>query len=176
MSPFGLTQRYIATAAQNPTGMQLLASNTLTGNAATLPSGTFVARDHLQVVAYVFGKTGAMTLDWDFNNDVGANYSWKFSTNLGGYSTGINDNHWNAYGNTNNPVLTVLDMVNLNAPVKRGSHQTNVDGGKGVVPAHTLGNFYYEAGAASQVTSITLTASANNIGTGSYILVYGADA
>jgi hypothetical protein len=171
------TQRtFITDPTQNPQGWQLLNYTALSAAASSIDTGVFTGKKSLQVIIYILGKSGAGGIpNLTFNGDSGANYSYRYSNGGAADTTGTSQSNIPIGNSSTEAVYAELNITNLVTTVHRAFFKCTEGGAKAAAPDRREGAARYEGGASEYITRITVTASANNLNTGTYIYVYGAD-
>lgn len=153
-----------------------LADVTLGSAGDTLSTGTMTARKFLKYFIYVV-PTGAVTSQMRFNNDSGANYSFRYTIdNTVGSSGTSSTNIGNFDGAGNNPHSVFGEIINFLATVKFGK-ATSISGTTSAAAAPAYVEFYHKwANTSVQITRIDLiNVGAGSFDTGSRIIVVGHD-
>jgi len=154
-----------------------LASVTLGSAGDTLDSGTITAKKYLWVQSFTIGTGGATRSSYTMNSDTGSNYTYKYSVNGAGDSSGSSQAKMYFNDNSTGNTLTNTFIINNSANEKLAMSNTvkAITAGAGNAPAREE-NVGKWVNTSSQITSIKL----NNTGTGSFdtnsiIKVWGSD-
>lgn len=154
---------------------QELASDTLTGTASQLDSGTFTAKKYLWCQIYAKGA-GSIQPSIEFNNDTGSNYATRYSSN--GSADGEDPNATSILNNTNdgseNSFINFFVINNSANEKLMISHEVSQQAaGAAATPSRNQAVGKWD-NTSSQITRITT----KNIGTyaiGSSIKVWGSN-
>jgi hypothetical protein len=158
----------------------LIDSETLGGDAASISTGTFTAKEQLRITGYIYGySAGTPQIYLRFNNDSGSNYAYKFSADLAAYTTGTSAAQIvlaPAVASGTDDLFFVIDVINVSANEKLITWQASLQAtaGAGNNVTHIIGSAKW-ANTAAQITRVDLVASANNISSGSWVAVEGVD-
>lgn len=169
-----VSNMYIGSPAQNPTGFQLLAYSSLTPAAASM-TVSFDARSTLRIIIAVPSTAAADTLTLSLVSDAG-NYSYTYSDDGAADANATAQNNWLVSANsTSGKRFIVCDVLNnLNKP-KRLISLANELGTAAVAPHRTECIGVWENNSQQAGTLTLATVGANNLGAGTEIWVYGAN-
>ena len=151
---------------------QELATNTLTGTATTLDSGTFTAKKYLFVL--IFAPSARVWLR--VNSDPGANYAYRRSEEGGSDSTGVNKNEIRLDRNSTESFFSYFYIYNEATLEKLFTllDISNNNNGSGNAPKRQEFAFKW-ADTSNQITEVNLISSTGNFDIGTTITVMGAD-
>ena len=178
-----VSNMYVGAAAQNPTGLQLLGSTTLSIDSASLDVSSIPYRNHYFIVIATNGFDVADQLIMTYNNITSGNrYCSRISVDGAADTAGTNAQNFpiqsstaSTYGGT-----AFILLSNFTGHPKRGTLEStfSVSSDASSAPHRCAGALDYHRGDGSEfaITQITLSgAASHNIKSGSYIAVYGAN-
>jgi hypothetical protein len=134
------------------------------------------ARKYLRIVYSVI-PSGQVDVIFNFNNDTGANYATRVSTDGGADATGTSAGGLTAYSNVTTNTFGVFDVVNISAQEKllSGMQIAQTTAGAGTAPSRRDLVAKW-ANTSAQITRVDLTnADSGDYGIGSEIVVLGHD-
>ena len=139
---------------------------------------TFTAKKYLMVKLYR-KPTGAANARWTFNNDGGANYAKRKSSDGSTDSTseGLNQNYFTQYTYDNSePSYSSTIIVNTAGAEKLGTQHEMTPLGAGANAVHRSESVFKWANTSDQITTIDITNSkSGSYDVGSIIEVWGHD-
>ena len=155
-----------------------LADVTAGGTVTSISSGTITARAYLKIIVIVAPTGGTLNLGIRFNNDSGANYAERGSTNGGADATGVSLNQINTKTAIDaNRQMTTGEWENTAAQEKLGIMQTVVRGSAGANAPERKVGVYKWVNTATQITRVDAvdTGGTGDIASGSRLIVLGHD-
>ena len=157
---------------------ELLGSDTSTGSATSLESGTIAAKKYLWIQVAIKGLSASTFCETLFNNDTGSNYSSRGNQNGGSDFTRTSQtdlNMFESYGNTTPAFLNAF-IINNSANEKLGiSHSVRAAAaGAGTAPVRDEVTFKW-ANTSAQITDISFTPQSGTIVDGSELRIWGSD-
>lgn len=174
----GLARRFTS-FQNNPTGMQLLKRVQLTGAATSIDTGTFTARNALQIYWFSAGKSAAESTLFRVNGSSGAIYS-QFHVDNGVLGSLTAQTAWTMEAAATQFVSGgSLFMPNIDKGGKKPNGITTSAGTPAAAPSQRIMSGHWGTAGAdtAQVTQITLlTSGGGTFSVGSYIEVYGGSA
>lgn len=155
-----------------------LADVTAGGTVTSISSGTFTARAYLQLIAIAVPTGGTLNIGFRFNNDSGANYSERGSSNgaADATATGLNQINTKPAIDANRQMTTGL-IDNILAQEKLCIMESVIRGTAGANVPDRKDGVYKWVNTAAQITRIDMvdTGGTGDIAAGSRIIVLGHD-
>jgi hypothetical protein len=176
--PMNVSNMYVGAPAQNPTGLQLLASVTDGGGTASIDIQNIPYRKFLRIVCKFMGKSGADTISVQYNADTGANYNSKVHEDGGAAVSAVSQNSQLVFPKSS--TLQAFSVIDINNKTASGAtRQTQFVTYSASANAATAA-FYMNGGgnwySGDQINRVTfILAGANTFSAGSEISIYGSD-
>lgn len=151
-----------------------LANVTLASAATSLASGTITGKQALKIIIHVVNLAASDNIRINFNSDTGNNYGYRdFAT----FSTSNAVSDWSymplTMSTTSTSIMIVIDIFNKSDVRKPVIVSSTICGANSAAP-----NSYDVKGVwnntSAQITSVTISTSAQNMGAGTRMLVYGS--
>ena len=142
----------------------------LLANASSLSVSSIPTRKDLLVIVDIVGHDIAGTPRLRFNGDVGANYDYRWSANVGAYNSGTGVTFIELGQSQLNPQAFWIRIMNRLATNKRIEWT-----GSGAGPASFYDHYHGSArwsNVITQITSIALSSSVNNFLAGTRLTVF----
>lgn len=153
-----------------------LGRTTLGSAADVITLSSLTAKKYLRIYVQLIAS-GAIDSALIFNNDTGANYAWRISTNGGADSTSTGSTFVPGQTSATANQWLVFDVTNISAQAKQVIGQVSNDGasGAGTAPVRREVSAKWH-NVASQITRVDCTnAAGGSYDTGSQLVVLGHD-
>lgn len=167
--------RFSGSAAGLDGALRLVSSATLSGASSAMTLGLTENKRYLRVIIRVVGVTSAAILHLRFNSDSGANYSVRRVQN-GATTTATSATELGVFDGaySGSAAEIVLDVPNNGSAIKAGMLSATDYVGATAAPSHVDSRWVW-GDIGTPIGSITLSATAGSLLSGTSISAYGTD-